>query len=150
MPVLPLLACRAPARKAVGVTSIEETVGHNVRELRTASAMSQVDLAEAVGVTRSSISNVEAGRQNITITLLANLADALNVAAADLLRGAKAEERSLFIRLRQAENHARRCDLRVAEAEEAAARAEARMQAERAARLRAEAALLRAELGVEG
>ena len=132
------------------MTPIELVVGRNVRALREAADLSQSDVAAGAGLSRSSVANLEAGRQNITIGTLQILAQVLHTDAADLLRG-EGEERSLLARLRGAEHHARRCDLRVAEAEEAAARAEARMHTERAARWRAEAAVFRAELGeVEG
>lgn len=53
--------------------------------LRGARGLSQVALASRAGLTRSSISNIEAGRQNIRLTVLATIAAALEVAPAVLL-----------------------------------------------------------------
>jgi transcriptional regulator with XRE-family HTH domain len=125
------------------VTRLEQAVARNIRALREANGISQTDLASAVGVTRSSISNIEAGRQNLGITLLGRIADALAVPPADLLKEAGTSPRSsiadLVARLKAAERHARRCDVRTAEAEAEAARARAELLTERALRVKAEA-----------
>lgn len=65
--------------------AVQADVGVNVRLFRIKGGMSQQDLADLCRLTRSSIANVEAGRQNITITALAGIAAALGVTPADLL-----------------------------------------------------------------
>lgn len=47
--------------------------------------MSQQQLAVAVGLTRSSIANIEAGRQKVALHHFARMADALQVAPSSLL-----------------------------------------------------------------
>lgn len=60
-------------------------VGRNVRRLREALCLSQTDLALRIAVARSSIANLEAGRQNIGLSLLAAIAASLGAKPADLL-----------------------------------------------------------------
>lgn len=60
-------------------------IGERVRSFRTAAGMTQDDLADMIGYTRSSIANVEAGRQDLTATRIHAIAEALYVSPADLL-----------------------------------------------------------------
>lgn len=60
-------------------------IGEAVRLARHKSRLTQAILAEAVGVTRTSIVNIEAGRQRLPIDLLYDIADILGIQAADLL-----------------------------------------------------------------
>ncbi|MGW3608965.1 helix-turn-helix domain-containing protein [Micromonospora sp. NPDC005163] len=60
-------------------------LGQNVRALREAAGLRQADLADLVGVSRASIANIEAGRQDTTVTVLLTLADALDTTAGTLL-----------------------------------------------------------------
>jgi transcriptional regulator with XRE-family HTH domain len=60
-------------------------VGKNVRTRRTAADLSQSQLAEAVGLTRTSITNLEAGRQQIPLHVLARIAAVLEIWPGDLL-----------------------------------------------------------------
>lgn len=55
------------------------------REWRKHRGMTQEDLAEAVGVTPSSISQLETGKQGFTDTTLSAIADALMCSPGDLL-----------------------------------------------------------------
>lgn len=62
-----------------------ETLGRRVRSLRTAHGLSQQQLADMVGLSRTSITNVEAGRQgDIGVMNLVALAEALGTSIADL------------------------------------------------------------------
>ena len=61
-------------------------IGKNIRFFRKKSGMSQIDLAVAVGIDRSYLSEIENGHRNFTIMLLQNLATALSVSLEDLLR----------------------------------------------------------------
>ena len=61
-------------------------IGQNVRTLRKKAKLSQIDLAAAVGIDRSYLSEIENGHRNFTIMLLQNLATVLNVQIEDLLK----------------------------------------------------------------
>lgn len=60
-------------------------IGKRVREAREALGISQAELAMHVGVVRTSIVNIEGGRQRLPITMLYDIADALGVQATQLL-----------------------------------------------------------------
>jgi transcriptional regulator with XRE-family HTH domain len=68
--------------------------GAVVKRLRQQGGMTQADLAERLGMARTSVSNLEAGGQNLPINSLPALAAALGVRAdalvADALHGAQA------------------------------------------------------------
>ncbi len=51
--------------------------GRRIRELRTGRELSQQTLAKRVGLTRTSITNVEGGRQHVSLGLIYRLAGAL-------------------------------------------------------------------------
>jgi transcriptional regulator with XRE-family HTH domain len=72
------------------VTDIDETLqrlGGRVRELRADRGFTQLRLAERSGISRPSIANVEAGRQNISLRQLCALAAALGVGVEEILAG---------------------------------------------------------------
>ena len=60
-------------------------VGNRIRQARLDLGLTQEALAEAVSLTRTSITNIEKGRQNLLVHKLISFADALQVAPADLL-----------------------------------------------------------------
>ena len=64
-------------------------IGKNIRHLRKSAGLSQIDLAVAVGIDRSYLSEIENGRRNFTIMLLQNLATVLEVPMEDLLKSSK-------------------------------------------------------------
>jgi transcriptional regulator with XRE-family HTH domain len=61
-------------------------IGHNISRLRKQLNLSQIDLAVAVGVTRSYLSEIENGKRNPTIMLLQNIATVLSVSLEDLIK----------------------------------------------------------------
>ncbi|RKR92853.1 helix-turn-helix protein [Micromonospora pisi] len=64
------------------------TIGANVRRLRKGRDLTQAQLAARVGVCRSSVANIETGRQgDIKVTLLAGFADVLHADLPELLAG---------------------------------------------------------------
>ncbi|MCP8938515.1 helix-turn-helix domain-containing protein [Alsobacter sp. SYSU M60028] len=65
---------------------IRKIVGRNLREARQAVGLSQEALADQAGIDRTYVSGVERGVRNPTVTIVARLAEALGVRAADLLR----------------------------------------------------------------
>ena len=67
-------------------------VGKRVRAARKARSMTQEGLASQVSLTRTSITNIEQGRQNFPLHMLAELAAALQVTPAALLPPGKSGE----------------------------------------------------------
>lgn len=65
--------------------------GAAVRRLRERRSMTQGDLAERVGLGRTSMTNLEGGRQNPPLSILPELASALGVSPSELLAEASAE-----------------------------------------------------------
>jgi transcriptional regulator with XRE-family HTH domain len=66
---------------------LQRRVGARVRALRAGRGLTQLRLAERAGISRPSIANVEAGRQNVSLRQLCALADALGVGVEDILAG---------------------------------------------------------------
>lgn len=64
---------------------IREVVAKNIRQFRRDRGWSQEDLSFEAGLHRTYISGVERGKRNPTITVLAKVADALNVSVAELV-----------------------------------------------------------------
>jgi transcriptional regulator with XRE-family HTH domain len=60
-------------------------LGREVRWHRKRNRMKQQALADAVGLSRTSIANIESGRQHTTLHMLMRLCEKLNVSAGDLL-----------------------------------------------------------------
>jgi transcriptional regulator with XRE-family HTH domain len=60
-------------------------VGTRLRALRQERSITQQGLAEAVGMTRTSLTNIEQGRQKLLLHTLVDLATALQVLPAELL-----------------------------------------------------------------
>lgn len=60
-------------------------LGGRVRRAREAAGLTQPELAKALGLTRSSVSNLEAGRQRPPLHLLAAIAQQTGQAWSDLL-----------------------------------------------------------------
>ncbi|WBB94259.1 helix-turn-helix transcriptional regulator [Verrucosispora sp. WMMC514] len=61
--------------------------GQRVRILRAERGLTQQQLADAIGLTRTSVTNIEAGRQETLATTLVRLATALDVVPGALLDG---------------------------------------------------------------
>lgn len=61
-------------------------IGSNIRMVRNAIGISQTELANRVGSDKSAISRYENGKQKPTLETLMRIADALDVALADILK----------------------------------------------------------------
>ncbi len=66
---------------------IRRKLGQRVRKFREQKGWSQEDMAEYSGLHRTYISGIERGTRNPTVTIVAQLANALNVTLGDLLDG---------------------------------------------------------------
>ncbi len=60
-------------------------VGQQIRKERVKRHMTQEDLASRVGLTRTSVTNIEKGRQKVLLHTLFHLAEVLGVELGDLL-----------------------------------------------------------------
>lgn len=61
--------------------------GKNVQRARKAAGMTQVDLATDAGMAKSYMSEIERGRRNPTVAVIARIAHALGMGAAELMDG---------------------------------------------------------------
>lgn len=61
-------------------------LGENLKQIRTKKNITQTDLAEALGVNKSFVSNIENGKTNPTLSTIANLAKAVGVTSDKLLK----------------------------------------------------------------
>jgi transcriptional regulator with XRE-family HTH domain len=66
---------------------IYERVGCNIKAWREHLGFTQRELAEAVGITRTSINNTEAGRQRLMLHTIEQVALALGIPFCDLFAG---------------------------------------------------------------
>ncbi|MGN6357708.1 MAG: helix-turn-helix domain-containing protein [Novosphingobium sp.] len=64
---------------------IRARLGSNVRRLREAKGWSQEDYADRAGIHRTSVSDIERGRRNPTVTVVKKLAKPLEVSPGSLL-----------------------------------------------------------------
>lgn len=64
-----------------------ESLGRAIRERRTRSGLSQVALANATALSRTTVTNIEAGQQGVLVHQLVAIADALGASAGELLDG---------------------------------------------------------------
>lgn len=60
--------------------------GDRLREVRTSRGLSQESLAHLAGVHRTYVGSVERGQQNVSLTNIHELAEALGIEVADLFR----------------------------------------------------------------
>ena len=59
--------------------------GQQLRQARIAAGLSQADLAVAIGLTRTSVSNIEKGRQKVLLHTFGKILETLRAQADDLL-----------------------------------------------------------------
>lgn len=69
----------------------EVLIGVRIREARQAAGLTQAELAELVGVSRSAVAQWETGRTGQVGTNLTRIAEVLGVAAGHLLEGSRVE-----------------------------------------------------------
>lgn len=67
------------------IKQLYENVGSRVRAARERGGVTQLTLGQKIGLTRSSIANLERGYQRIPLHVLALVADALDVRLLDLI-----------------------------------------------------------------
>jgi transcriptional regulator with XRE-family HTH domain len=64
---------------------VYKTIGQRIRRAREALGLRQDQLAEAISLTRTSITNIEQGKQRLLVHTLCDIAAALRVEPVDLL-----------------------------------------------------------------
>ena len=70
----------------------ESTMGQRIKTARTNLKISQLDLAEMIGVRKQAISNYEADRRDIKVSVLKDIAKALHVSASYLIEDTDEQE----------------------------------------------------------
>lgn len=71
-----------------------EVVGRRLRELRKLKGLSQEKMAEQAGVNAKYYSEIERGKRNVTLKVLAKIADNLGVTLEEIFRFPAGETRS--------------------------------------------------------
>ena len=61
-------------------------LGKNLKRTRMAKGITQGDIVRALGMTRSSVSNIENGKANPTLATITRIAKAIGVPARDLMK----------------------------------------------------------------
>ena len=61
-------------------------LGNNLKKIRTKKNITQIEVANILGVNRSFVSNIENGKNNPTLLTITNLAKALGVTTKELLK----------------------------------------------------------------
>ena len=77
------------------VDALYEEIGDRIRKEREELGFTQSDLAQEIGMLRTSIANIETGRQRLPIHVLFNIARALGVTPKRLLPDGMAESEAI-------------------------------------------------------
>lgn len=56
---------------------VRRNMGEEIRKLRTEQKITQLELSERAGITRANLSNIEAGKYNVSLDTLSKIAKAL-------------------------------------------------------------------------
>lgn len=67
------------------VDGLYSEIGRRIKAEREALGFSQLDLAQEIGMLRTSVANIEAGKQRLPIHVLYAIATALAIPVSDLL-----------------------------------------------------------------
>jgi transcriptional regulator with XRE-family HTH domain len=78
---------KLPDVEDAGIEDLYTYMGEKIRSARIAIGISQDVLAQRIGLTRSSIANLEAGRQRIALHLFVAICQALDKDVCELLPG---------------------------------------------------------------
>jgi transcriptional regulator with XRE-family HTH domain len=74
-----------PAMREDSKTTLYDIVGDKVREKREANKLSQKELASEIGISRSSVVNIENGRQHTPLHVLWKMSDVFGIHVSELL-----------------------------------------------------------------
>jgi len=67
------------------VDQLYQAIGEQIRTARTRSKVTQTDLGKRIGLTRSSIANIEAGRQRVMLHWIFQIAEELETSPLELI-----------------------------------------------------------------
>jgi transcriptional regulator with XRE-family HTH domain len=70
---------------AIDEKRLYQSIGDKIRELRIGQNYNQTELAKKIGLERTSVTNIETGKQKVTLAALYNISNSLNVSLSDLL-----------------------------------------------------------------
>ncbi|MCY4357007.1 MAG: helix-turn-helix transcriptional regulator [Gammaproteobacteria bacterium] len=76
---------------------IYQEVGRNIRRFRKNAHQTQAHLAARVGISRTSLANIEAGRQQILLHYLYSIAESLELSSPSLLMPNLSDSQSLTV-----------------------------------------------------
>jgi len=76
---------------------LQKNVAVQIRAIRKERHMQQNDLATVVGVTRTSISNIERGKQAVSLVLFCRIAQALDIKPGEFLDMALSKKASISV-----------------------------------------------------
>ena len=79
------------------VTAIYDAFGRNLRKARTDAGLTQRELAQRVGLARTSITNIESGTQHVSLHHLFLLASAVGTQPEQLLPGEPLDELAALV-----------------------------------------------------
>lgn len=65
--------------------SVHEYAGMKIKELRESKRMKQEDLADRISIGRTSVANIEIGRQKLTLENIEQFCEALGCRSTDIL-----------------------------------------------------------------
>ena len=78
--------CNIPENILRAMRSEQIKLGKNLKRIRTEKDISQGDIARALDVGRSFITNIENGKTNPTLATIAKIADAVGVSVGELMK----------------------------------------------------------------
>jgi transcriptional regulator with XRE-family HTH domain len=78
---------RTKSVKLISIEACHQALGARIRLIREAIGMTQDELAKRIGVERTSVTNVEAGRQRVLLDGVEDYARALGTNPRHLMRG---------------------------------------------------------------
>lgn len=76
---------RKPKKQLIAISFNPQQVGEQIARLRKAQGLTQLQLANEIGISRSSIADYESGKNRIYDEMLVRLASALNVTTDEIL-----------------------------------------------------------------